>query len=60
MPGMKPLLTGAAMDFRRHLLTRGFLKSWLCETDGTLRFHTPTGPVAHSALCPDFPASIPG
>lgn len=33
---------------------------WLCETDGTLRFHTPAGPIAHSALCPDFPASIPG
>ncbi len=33
---------------------------WLCETDGTMRFHTPAGPIEHSALCPDFPASIPG
>ena len=33
---------------------------WLCETDGTMRFHAPTGPIASSALCPNFPASIPG
>ena len=33
---------------------------WLCEPDGTMRFHTPAGPVERSSLCPDFPASIPG
>ena len=31
---------------------------WLCETDGTMRFHTPAGPIEHSALCPDFPSRI--
>jgi len=33
---------------------------WLCETDGMMRFYTPAGPVERSALCPDFPAGIPG
>lgn len=33
---------------------------WLCETDGSMRFHTPAGPIARSALCPDFPDRIPG
>lgn len=36
------------------------IEVWLCETDGTMRFHRPAGPIERSALCPDFPASIPG
>lgn len=33
---------------------------WFCETDGSMHFHTSAGPIDHSTLCPDFPASIPG
>jgi len=31
---------------------------WLCEADGGMRFHAPSGPLERSALCPGFPEVI--
>ena len=33
---------------------------WLCETNGSMRFHTPGGAIDGSRLCPGFPSTIPG
>ena len=36
----------------------GALEVWQCEENGTLRFHTPEGERAHSALAPEFPRQL--
>jgi hypothetical protein len=38
----------------------GAREVWLCEPDGTMRFHAPSGPLERSVLCPGFPVRIDG
>ncbi len=58
---LSPSNTAAEMAEKMALyFDAGADEVWLCETEGTLRFHTPAGPIAHSVLCPDFPDRVPG
>lgn len=37
---------------------QGAEEFWLCDVEGQLTFFTPTGPIARSGLCTDFPGAL--
>jgi len=58
---LSPSNTAAEMKEKTALyFDAGAREVWLCETDGTMRFHTPSGLLERSAICPDFPAAMSG
>jgi Uma2 family endonuclease len=51
--------TPAEMEEKKALyFDAGADEVWFCEDDGNMRFHSPSGPLEKSQLCPDFPALI--
>jgi Uma2 family endonuclease len=56
---LSPSNTPAEMEEKKALyFDVGADEVWFCEEDGNMRFHSPTGPLEKSQLCPDFPALI--
>ena len=54
-----PSNTLAEMEEKRSLyFDAGASEVWFCRENGSMEFHGPAGPLATSALCPDFPAVI--
>ena len=45
-------------DYQQEFILRdaGANEVWLCEADGSMRFHGPDGLLPASVLCPDFPS----
>jgi Uma2 family endonuclease len=40
-------------------LEAGAREVWVCQLNGDMVFHAPTGKMASSLLCPEFPAVVP-
>src|SRR3984893_5511348 len=40
-------------------LEAGAREVWVCQLNGDMVFHSPTGKMASSVLCPEFPAVVP-
>lgn len=56
---LSPSNTPAEMEEKMALyFDAGADEVWFCEEDGTMRFHSATGPLEKSRLCTDFPALI--
>ena len=45
-------------DKRARYFEGGAQEVWLCGLQGGMEFYAPAGPLARSALCPEFPARI--
>ncbi|MFZ4790582.1 MAG: Uma2 family endonuclease [Candidatus Competibacteraceae bacterium] len=51
--------TGKEMRTKQQLyFENGALEVWTCDADGNMVFFSPTGPLAQSALFPDFPLQL--
>ncbi len=56
---LSPTNTTAEMEEKKSLyFDAGADEVWFCEENGTMRFHSLSGPIQTSQLCPDFPPSI--
>ncbi len=56
---LSPTNTPAEMEEKKSLyFDAGADEVWFCEENGTMRFHSPSGPIQTSQLCPDFPPTI--
>lgn len=56
---LSPSNTPAEMEENMALyFDAGAEEVWFCEEGGSMRFHSATGPLEKSQLCPDFPTLI--
>jgi Uma2 family endonuclease len=56
---LSPSNTPAEMEEKKALyFDAGADEVWFCEDDGNMRFHSPSGLLEKSQLCPDFPPLI--
>lgn len=56
---ISPSNTPAEMNEKMALyFDAGADEVWFCETSGAMHFHSPSGPLERSVLCPEFPAVI--
>ncbi len=56
---LSPSNTAAEMDEKRALyLEAGATEVWFCDLDGAMTFHTASGKVARSVVCPAFPPAV--
>ena len=56
---ISPSNTPAEMNEKMALyFDAGADEVWFCETNGDMRFHSPSGPLECSVFCPEFPAVI--
>ena len=51
--------TGEIQEKIELYLEAGAREVWVCQLNGDMVFHSPTGKMASSVLCPEFPAVVP-
>lgn len=48
------------MDYKGRLFfAAGAKEFWVCQSDGAMQFHDPSGQIERSKLCPKFPIEVP-